>query len=95
METEVVATFRYRHEAELAQQMLAAHDIFSMVAADDAGGWQPWIMADVRLIVRVADALMPAAGIGDESLRHPRGCSGNARGENRDGGCSTRTWTRM
>ncbi len=68
METEVVATFRYRHEAELAQQMLAAHDIFSMVAADDAGGWQPWIMADVRLIVRVADAQRAREVLGEHEL---------------------------
>jgi hypothetical protein len=55
-DTEVIATFRCRHEAEIAQQLLAAHDIFSMVSADDAGGWQPFIMADVRLMVRTADA---------------------------------------
>ena len=68
MDTEVVATFRFRHEAEIAQQMLATNDIFSMVAADDAGGWQPMIMAPVRLIVRTADAQRAREVLGEHEL---------------------------
>ena len=67
MSTQVVATFRYRHEAELAQQMLTAPDIFSMVSADDAGGWQPQI-ARVRLLVRAADAQRAREVLGEHEL---------------------------
>jgi hypothetical protein len=68
MDTEVIATFRFRHEAEIAQQLLAAHDIFSMISADDAGGWQPFIMADVKLIVRTADAQHAREVLGEHEM---------------------------
>lgn len=67
MESEVIAVFRYRHEAEFAQQLLAAHDIASMVSADDAGGWQPAIMR-VRLLVRAADAQRAREVLGEHEV---------------------------
>ena len=68
MDTEVVATFRYRHEAEMAQQLLAANDIFSMVSTDDAGGWQPVIMPGARLIVRQGDAQRAREVLGEHEV---------------------------
>jgi hypothetical protein len=55
METCVVATYRYRHEAEFARTVLELEEIEAMVFADDAGGMEPFIMRPVRLIVRAED----------------------------------------
>jgi len=66
-EAEVVRVFRYRHEAEFAQQLLAASDIDSIVSADDAGGWQPLIMR-VRLLVRTADAQRAREVLGEHEV---------------------------
>ena len=48
-----LATYRYRHEAEFAQMILADLGINSVVAADDAGGWHPELLMTrpVRLLV--------------------------------------------
>lgn len=56
METRVVATFKYRHEAEVARSFLDMAGIESMIATDDAGGAYPGALTGARLIVREADA---------------------------------------
>jgi hypothetical protein len=56
MDTAVVARFRYRHEAEMARSFLELEGIAAMVAADDAGGMEPGIMAVARVIVRADEA---------------------------------------
>jgi hypothetical protein len=56
MDTTVVATFRYRHEAEMARSFLEMEGITAMVATDDAGGTYPGILSPVRVIVRAEDA---------------------------------------
>ena len=52
-----VRVFRDRPEAEAAKARLAAADIEAVVAADDAGGWQPGqpFVRGVRLLVRPGD----------------------------------------
>ena len=52
-----VATYRYRHEAELAKEILAGNGIESIVSADDAGGWRPELLMTrpVRLLVDADD----------------------------------------
>lgn len=53
----VIATFRYRHEAETAAGFLRYRNIASAVFADDAGGSYPAMnSAGARLIVPTADA---------------------------------------
>ena len=37
----IVKAFPYRHEAELAKNLLAAEGIESIIQADDAGGLRP------------------------------------------------------
>jgi hypothetical protein len=56
METTVVATFTYRHEAEMARSFLELEGIEAMVATDDAGGAYPGIISRARVIVRSEDA---------------------------------------
>jgi hypothetical protein len=48
-----VSTFQYRHEAELAKDILASAGIRSIISADDAGGWRPELLMSkgVRLLV--------------------------------------------
>ena len=54
----VVATYRTRSEAELAQSALAAAGIDSVIAADDAGGVYPFdLSGGARLLVAEEDAL--------------------------------------
>jgi hypothetical protein len=36
-----VKTFAFRHDAECAQQILAAASIVSVLSGDDASGWAP------------------------------------------------------
>jgi hypothetical protein len=57
MDTCVIATYRYRHEAEFARAFLEMEGISAMVSTDDAGGVYPAIMAPVRLLVRHEDAI--------------------------------------
>ena len=53
----VVATYRTRSEAELAQSALAAAGIDSVIAADDAGGVYPFdLSGGARLLVAEEDA---------------------------------------
>jgi hypothetical protein len=58
MRTEVVATFRYRYEGELARQILAEAGIDSVLIADDLGGLRPDIMSanPIRIAVRWDEA---------------------------------------
>ena len=55
MDTRVVATFQYRHEAELARTFLEMAGIDSMIATDDGGGTYPGMLLPARLIVREED----------------------------------------
>jgi hypothetical protein len=58
----IVRTFPTRSEAELAQSVLAGSGIASVVAADDAGGAYPFLLAGgARLLVDEADAEAAAA----------------------------------
>ncbi|MBD3264192.1 MAG: hypothetical protein GF375_03710 [Candidatus Omnitrophica bacterium] len=53
-----VKRFYSRHEAEMAKGLLQDEDIFSLVSADDAGGYQPNLMLSMkgaRLMVRKED----------------------------------------
>jgi len=55
----VIASFANEYEALVAQAVLRAHDIPSMLLRDDAGGMQlalAWLHG-VRLAVRHADAV--------------------------------------
>lgn len=53
-----IATFRYRHEADLAKSILEENGIACVVSADDAGGWRPEILSanPVRVLVDESDA---------------------------------------
>ena len=58
----VVGEFPNRIDAEVAQSVLEADGIESMVSADDAGGVQPGLwMSGVRLFVREAYAVRALA----------------------------------
>lgn len=52
-----VATYRFRHEADFARNILAGAGINSIVSADDAGGWHPELLLQrpVRLLVDAED----------------------------------------
>jgi hypothetical protein len=54
----VVATYRYRHEAEIGKGMLEANGIDAIVNADDLGSVHPVLGATsgIRLLVRREDA---------------------------------------
>jgi hypothetical protein len=55
----VIATYANEYEAHVAQAVLEAHDIPSMLLRDDAGGMQvalSWLRG-VRLAVRHIDAV--------------------------------------
>ncbi|OHA73940.1 MAG: hypothetical protein A3B24_02120 [Candidatus Wildermuthbacteria bacterium RIFCSPLOWO2_01_FULL_48_16] len=54
-----VKTFPSRQEAEVAKNLLLAHDIVCFVSADDGGGVQPWLLISTggaRLMVSEKDA---------------------------------------
>jgi hypothetical protein len=55
VDTVVIASFRYRHEADFARSFLDLEGVDSFVAGDDAGGMQPGIMSGARVIVRAED----------------------------------------
>ena len=53
----VIRTFANAMEAQLAESVLAAHDIPCVILRDNAGGMLPWldVLHPVRLAVREAD----------------------------------------
>jgi hypothetical protein len=55
MDTVVVASYRYRHEADMACSFLDLEGVDAFVAGDDAGGMQPGIMSGARVVVRIED----------------------------------------
>jgi hypothetical protein len=65
----VVGSYATRSDAELAQTVLTAAGITSVVAADDAGGAYPFDLtgSGARLLVDEADAEDAAAVLGDRS----------------------------
>ena len=65
----VVGSYATRSDAELAQTVLTAAGITSVVAADDAGGAYPFDLTGggARLLVDEADAEDAAAVLGDRS----------------------------
>lgn len=58
MNNVVVATFRYRHEGQLAQGFLADAGIRSVISADDVAALRPdlSIAGMIRVLVRAQDA---------------------------------------
>ena len=58
METVLLRSYRYRHEADLARALLDAANIRSVLVGDDAGGMGPHIMSDnpIRLYVAAESA---------------------------------------
>jgi hypothetical protein len=67
-----VGSYVTRGDAELAQAVLAAAGIRSVVSADDAGGAYPFdLTGGARLLVDEADAEDAAAILADPS--HPHG----------------------
>ena len=66
-----VRAYPTRSDAELAQTVLAAAGIRSVVASDDAGGAYPFDLAGgARLLVDEADAEDAAAVLGDQPHGH-------------------------
>jgi hypothetical protein len=59
MDTVLLRSYRYRHEADLARALLDAAGIRSVLVGDDAGGMGPHIMSDnpIRLYVATETAL--------------------------------------
>jgi cell division protein FtsN len=71
-----VGAYRTRGEAEFAQAALAVEGIPSVLAADDAGGAYPFVLAGAaRLLVDEADAEDAAAVLSEHSQGHTQ--SGN------------------
>ena len=64
-----VGSYATRGDAELAQTVLAAAGIASVLAADDAGGAYPFDLTGggARILVDEADAQDAAAVLGDQS----------------------------
>ena len=61
-----VGAYATRSDAELAQAVLAAAGIQSVLSADDAGGAYPFdLTGGVRLLVEEADAEDAAAVLGE------------------------------
>ena len=51
-----IATFLYRHEAELAKSLLSEKGIEAIISADDLGGYRPDLsMGNVKLLVKKED----------------------------------------
>jgi hypothetical protein len=67
-----IGSYATRSDAELAQTVLEAAGITSVLAADDAGGAYPFDLTGggVRLLVDEADAEDAAAVLGDQSRAH-------------------------
>ncbi len=68
MDTVMIATFRYRHEAEFAGALLESEGIEYVLVGDDAGGMRPEIMSvnPIRLYVAREDADRAARVIAEE-----------------------------
>ena len=68
MDTVMIATFRYRHEAEFAGALLESEGIGYVLVGDDAGGMRPEIMSvnPIRLYVAREDADRAARVIAEE-----------------------------
>ena len=66
METKIIASFRYRHEGELAKQLLQDYGIVSILTADDAGG----LLAarPIRLAVLASDEQRARELLGEHEL---------------------------
>ncbi len=65
-----IAAFPTRSDAELAQAVLAAAGIASVVVADDAGGAYPFdLTGAARLLVEEADADDAAAVVSGQTER--------------------------
>jgi hypothetical protein len=65
-----VGAYPTRSDAELAQTVLAAAGVRSVIAADDAGGAYPFVLAGAaRLLVDETDAEDAAAVLSDRP--HP------------------------
>ena len=61
-----VRTFNDRPRAEMAQAVLAEHEILSLIEADDAGGIWPglgWTTGGVRVLVTQEDAELARAAL--------------------------------
>lgn len=68
----VIATYRWRHEAEFAKATLDANGINSIISADDAGGQAPYIMVNnpVRLLVDEEEADAARAALAENDGTH-------------------------
>lgn len=66
METKIVATFQYRHEGELAKQILSDFGIESILLADDGGGLL--VNRPIRLSVLEADEQRAREVLGEHEL---------------------------
>ena len=63
----VVGAYPSRSEAELARAALNAAGIPSVIAADNAGGFYPFMSGGARLLVDEVDAKDAAAVVSSES----------------------------
>jgi hypothetical protein len=66
METIIIATFQYRHEGELAKQMLADFGVESILVADDGGGLL--VNRPIRLSVLASDEQRAREILGEHEL---------------------------
>ena len=66
MDTVVVATFRYRHEGELARQILKDFGVESILTVDDGGGLL--VARPIRLTVLTSDAQHAREILGEHEL---------------------------
>ena len=66
METKIIATFQYRHEGELAKQMLADFGIESILVSDDGGGLL--VNRPIRLSVLASDEERAREVLGEHEL---------------------------
>ena len=68
MDTVLLRSYRYRHEADLARALLDAAGIRSVLVGDDAGGMGPHIMSDNPIRLYVASE---SASEAEEVLAEP------------------------
>jgi hypothetical protein len=66
MDTKIIAAFRYRHEGELAKQILSDFGIESILTADDAGGLL--VARPIRLAVLASDEQRAREVLGEHEL---------------------------
>jgi hypothetical protein len=66
MDTKIVATFRYRHEGELAKQILSDFGIESILTVDDGGGLL--VARPVRLAVLASEEQRARELLGEHEL---------------------------